>query len=150
MIGHYVRLLAQMVAHPGSPVGELEMLAEAEAQRLLVGWNDTARTYTPDQTIHQLIAARAASTPDAIAVVFEQQRLTYAELDARANQLAHHLRAEYGVGPDVLVGICAERSLEMVVGLLGILKAGGAYVPIDPSYPADRLAYMVQDVAASV
>src|SRR5262249_56403374 len=93
--------------------------------------------------------AQVARTPEAVAVVFEDRRLTYAQLNARANQLAHHLR-RLGVGPEVLVGICAERSLEMVVGLLGILKAGGAYVPLDPDHPAERLAFMLEDTQAPV
>ena len=91
-----------------------------------------------------LFAAQAAKTPDAVAVVFEEQRLSYRELDGRANQLAHHLRG-LGVGPETVVGLCAERSLEMVVGLIGILKAGGAYLPLDPEYPAERLEYMMRE-----
>ena len=98
----------------------------------------------PSATLPELFAAQVARTPDAVAVVFEEQSLSYGELDARANQLAHHLRA-LGVGPEVVVGLCVERSLEMVVGLLGILKAGGAYLPLDPDYPAERLAFMLAD-----
>ena len=98
-------------------------------------------------TLPELFAAQAARTPDAVAVVFEEQSLTYAQLDARANQLAHHLRG-LGVGPETVVGLCVERSLEMVVGLLGILKAGGAYLPLDPAYPQERLAFMLEDARA--
>ena len=112
-------------------------------------WNDTAVDYPRDRCIHQLFEQQVARTPDATAVVFEDTRLTYAELNARANQLAHHL-ITLGVGPDVLVGLCLERSLELVVGLLGILKAGGAYVPLDPGYPAPRLAFMLEDTQAPV
>src|ERR1700719_2588006 len=115
---------------------------------ILREWNATAHPVAT-ATLPALFAAQAASTPDAAAVVYEDQRLTYGELNARANRLAHHLRG-LGVGPEVLVGVCLERSLELVVGLLGILKAGGAYVPLDPAYPTERLAYMLQDARAAV
>src|SRR5262249_21239015 len=105
---------------------------------------DTRADYPRDRGPHQLFEEQAARTPDRPAVVFGDQRLTYAELNARANQLARHLKG-LGVGPDVPVGLCAERSLEMVVGLLGILKAGGAYVPLDPDFPRDRLAFYRED-----
>jgi amino acid adenylation domain-containing protein len=118
--------------------------SEAERHRVLVEWNDTTAAYPQGKCLHQLIEAQVERTPDAVAVVCEEQRLTYRELDRRANQLAHHLRA-HGVGADVLVGLCVERSPEMMVGLLGILKAGGAYVPLDPSYPPERLAFMLAD-----
>ena len=108
-----------------------------------VDWNDTARA-VPDATLPELFAAQAARTPDAIALVFEDQTLTYRELDARANQLAHHLRS-LGAGPETIVGVCVERSFDMVVALLGILKAGAAYLPLDPDYPAERLAYMLKE-----
>ena len=149
MAGHFTTLLEGIVAHPETPIGELPLLTPAERHQLLVEWNDTAVDYPRDRCIHQLFEEQAARTPDAVAVVFEDQQLTYAELNARANQLAHYLRT-LGVGPDVLVGICLERSLELIVGLLGILKAGGAYVPLDPSYPAQRLAFMLSDAAVPV
>ena len=122
---------------------------EEERHRVLVEWNDTAAAYPQEQCLHQLFAAQVARTPDADAVIFGDQRLTYRELDRRANQLAHRLQA-LGVGPDVLVGLCVERSPEMMVGLLGILKAGGAYVPLDPSYPPERLAFMLADSRAPI
>jgi amino acid adenylation domain-containing protein len=112
-------------------------------------WNDTQAKYPQSQCIHQLFEAQVERTPDAVAVVFENQQLTYQQLNCYANQLAHHLQA-LGVGPEVLVGICVERSLEMVVGLLGILKAGGAYVPLDPAYPHERQAFMLQDSQVAV
>src|SRR4029077_12514349 len=116
---------------------------------LVVEWSDTAAAYPSERCLHDLFAAQAARTPDAVAVVYEDRCLSYGELDRRSNQLAHHLRA-LGVDPEVVVGLCVERSLEMVIGLLGILKAGGAYLPLDPSYPPERLAYMVADAAAPV
>ena len=114
-----------------------------ERRTILHDWNDTARAI-PSATLPELFAAQVAKTPDATAVVFEDERLTYRELDARSNQLAHHLRA-LGVGPEVVVGLCVERSLEMLIGLIGILKAGGAYLPLDPDYPPERLAFMLDD-----
>ena len=122
------------------------LLSDAERHQLLVEWNATEADYPRDQCLHELFEAQAARTPDAIAVVHEDAQLTYAELNAKANRLAHHLRT-LGVKPDALVAICVERSLDMVVGLLAILKAGGAYVPLDPAYPAERLAYMLEDSA---
>src|SRR5581483_2692535 len=116
---------------------------------LLVEWNETAAEYPQDRCVHELFEEQAARTPEAVAVVYEGAALNYRQLNARANRLAHHLRG-LGVGPDVIVGLCVERSLEMVVGLLGILKAGGAYLPLDPQYPAERLAFMLKDAAAPV
>jgi amino acid adenylation domain-containing protein len=170
LVAHYQELLKGIVANPAQAIATLPLLTEAERHQLLVEWNNTASDYPKDKTIHQLFEEQVERTPDAVAVVMagEQgletrdqrlsavespvpslQSLTYAELNARANQLAHHLRS-LGVAPDVLVGICVERSIEMVVGFLGILKAGGAYVPLDPTYPLERLAFMLQDTAVSV
>ncbi|MDJ0903585.1 MAG: amino acid adenylation domain-containing protein [Xenococcus sp. MO_188.B8] len=143
MMAHFQTLLEDIVANPQQPIDQLRLLTPAERQKLLVEWNDTATEY-PQKCIHQLFEEQVERTPDGVAVVFEQQQITYRELNHRANQLAHHLQS-LGVGPEVLVGICVERSLEMVVGLLGILKAGGAYVPLDPSYPNERLSYMLTD-----
>src|SRR5262245_33139294 len=141
----FLRFLAGIVA-ADQPVAALDMLAPEERRTILREWNDTARAI-PSATLPELFAAQAAETPAAIAAAFEDQRLTYAQLEARANQLAHHLRAR-GVGPDVVVGLCVERSLNTVVALLGILKAGGAYLPLEPSYPPERLAFMLEDAGA--
>ncbi|HEX3556709.1 MAG TPA: amino acid adenylation domain-containing protein [Thermoanaerobaculia bacterium] len=144
-------LLAVAVADPETPVGELPLLGAAQRAQLLSEWNDTAAgsAARSEACLHQLFAARARETPDAPAVIAAEGTLTWSELDARASQLASHLRA-LGVGPEVLVGICMERSLDMVVGMLGILKAGGAYLPLDPAYPRERLDFMLADAAALV
>jgi amino acid adenylation domain-containing protein len=149
MLGHYLRLLEAIVAGPEVRISQLRLLPEAEQQRSLVEWNNTKRDYPKDKCIHQFFEAQAERAPNAVAVAFEDQQLTYRELNSRANQIAHHLRA-LGVGPEVVVGICMERSLDMVVGLLAILKAGGAYVPIDPDYPSQRIAFMLEDSKAVV
>jgi amino acid adenylation domain-containing protein len=143
------RLYQGMVDDPRRRIEQLPMLGEAERQKILVEWNDTQREYPRDACIHELFQWQARRTPDAVALVFQDQHLTYRQLDQKANQLAHHLR-KLGVGPDVLVAICLERSLEMIVGLLGILKAGGAYVPLDAMYPKERLAFMLGDTQARV
>jgi amino acid adenylation domain-containing protein len=149
MAGHLRQLLEGVVANPDQRVCDLPLLTEAERYQVLVEWNRTRVDYPCDRSLHQFIEEQVERTPDAPALVYESQQLTYRELNARANQLAHHLR-KLGVGPDVLVGICAERSVEMVVGLLGIMKAGGAYVPLDPDYPLDRLAVMMEDARPPV
>ena len=145
-LGYWVRLLEAMAADDGQAVERIALLSEAERQRVLVEWNATDAAYPADKCVHELFEAQAAKTPDAIAVVFEDSHLTYGELNARANRLAHHLRG-LGVKPDDRVAICVERGFEMVIGLLAILKAGGAYVPLDPAYPPERLAYMLDDSA---
>ncbi len=119
------------------------MLPAAERQQLLVDWNNTAADYPRDKCIHQLFEEQVERTPDAVAVEFEGQSLTYRELNRRANLLANHLR-RLGVGPDIAVGLCLERSLELVIGILGILKSGGAYVPLDPSHPQERIAHILR------
>ena len=156
LIGHFQTLLRAVVSHPEANIQSLPILTEAERHQLLIEWNDTHVPYPQDQLIHQIIEAQAARTPNAIAVSFDTSSdtatlssnhfvsLSYRELNERANQLGHYLQ-KLGVGPETLVGICVERSLEMVVGLLGILKAGGAYVPLDPTYPPERLAFMIAD-----
>jgi non-ribosomal peptide synthetase component F len=148
-IGHFQNLLKGIVAAPEQRISELPLLSEAEQHQLLVQWNDTWTEYPLNQCIHQLFEAQVERSPDAVAVVFEDEQLTYQELNSRANKIARYLQ-KLGVGPEVLVGICVERSLEMVVGLLGILKAGGAYVPLDPAYPKQRLAFMLRDAQVPV
>jgi aspartate racemase len=149
LLDHYQVLLEGTGANPEQRLSELPLLTEAERHQLLVEWNDTKRDYPKDKCIHELFEAQVERIPDAVAVVGEGERLSYRELDDRADRLARQLRA-IGVGPDVLVGICLERSVDLVVGLLGILKAGGAYVPIDPAYPAERIGLMIEDSAMTV
>ncbi|GAX45463.1 amino acid adenylation domain-containing protein [Tolypothrix sp. NIES-4075] len=149
MIGHFVTLLEGIVANPEERISQLPLLTQPEQQQLLVEWNNTQTKYPNDKCIHQLFEEQVERTPDAVAVVFDNQQLTYQQLNTRANSLAHYLKS-LGVGADVLVGLCVERSVEMIVGLLGILKAGGAYVPLDPDYPKDRLAYMLNDSQVAV
>jgi amino acid adenylation domain-containing protein/thioester reductase-like protein len=148
-LGHFQTLLEGVVANPQQCIAELPLLTEAERHQILVEWNNTTKEYPFNKCIHQLFEEQVERTPDAVAVVYENQQLTYDKLNCRANQLAQYLRS-LGVGPEVLVGICMERSLEMVVGLLGILKAGGAYMPLDPEYPIGRLCFMLEDSAVSV
>ncbi|MEH2093528.1 non-ribosomal peptide synthetase, partial [Nostoc sp.] len=145
---HFVTLLEGIVSNPSEQISQLPLLTQIEQQQLLVKWNDTQSNY-PQESIPQLFEEQVELTPDAVAVMFENEHLTYRELNSRANQLAHYLQS-LGVGADVLVGICVERSLEMVVGLLGILKAGGAYVPLNPEYPQERLTFMLEDTQLSV
>ncbi|HEV7784774.1 MAG TPA: condensation domain-containing protein, partial [Thermoanaerobaculia bacterium] len=150
MAGHFGRLLVSAAAAPDLPVGELPMLAEAERRELLTAWNDTARPREADLLVHELFVRQARRTPDAVAVAQgDAASLTYGALDERSNRLARRLR-RLGVGPEVRVGLCVERTPEMVVALLGILKAGGAYVPLDPSHPAERLGMVIEDSALSV
>ncbi|MEU5726628.1 amino acid adenylation domain-containing protein [Micromonospora sp. NPDC047738] len=148
MARRWTTLLAAIVAAPDTPVSRLELLPAPE-RALLAAWNDTTADFPRTQTLHGPVEERAAATPDAVAVTIDGHSLTYAELNAAANRIAHRLRAA-GVGPETLVGVCAERSVELVAGLLGVLKAGGAYLPLDPEYPADRLAFMVTDADAPV
>ncbi len=148
-LGHWKTLLEAMAANPAQTISALPMLNESERRQLLVEWNDTQRDFPQDQCLHQLFEAQAKHSPDAAAVIFEDQCLNYHELNQRANQLAHHLKTE-GVGPETLVGVYMERSLEMLVGLLGILKAGGAYVPLDPNFPPERLKFILEDARVTV
>jgi amino acid adenylation domain-containing protein len=144
MLDHFRTILAATVKNPGQKIAELPLLAESERAQILVDWNRTQVDFPRDRCAHELIEDHAARTPGAVALLFAGERLTYGELDARANRLARHLQ-KLGVGPEVPVGLCLERSLEVVIALLGILKAGGAYVPLDPTYPSDRLAFLIED-----
>ncbi len=149
MLSHFQTVLEGITAAPDQPVSAIPLLDPQERHQLLVEWNQTHRDYPSDRCIHHLFEAQVKRTPDAVAVACQGQVLTYRQLNRRANQVAHALQ-ELGVGPDVLVGIYVERSVEMVVGLLGVLKAGGAYVPLDPAYPPERIAFMLEDSGASV
>jgi natural product biosynthesis luciferase-like monooxygenase protein len=148
-LGHFRSVLEGMAANPDQKLSQLPLLTTEEKQRTLVEWNATGAEYPRVRCIHRLFEEQVARTPDATALVFDEQELSYAELNARANRLAAQLR-EQGVGPDVLVGVCVERSLEMMIGLLAIHKAGGAYVPLDPTYPKERIGFMLQDSQAPV
>ncbi|HEX8150919.1 MAG TPA: amino acid adenylation domain-containing protein, partial [Pyrinomonadaceae bacterium] len=149
MVENFRTLLEGVAADPDRTISGLPLLHREEEHNLLVGWNETEAAWPTAATIHSLFGAQAAKTPEAVALVAGDERLTYAELDARADLLARRLRA-LGVGPEVRVGVCLTRSAELVVALLGVLKAGGAYVPLDPSYPRERLAFMLSDSAATV
>jgi amino acid adenylation domain-containing protein/FkbH-like protein len=148
-LGHFRKLLESAVAQPESRISDLVLLTAPEREQIVGEWNRTEVEYPRTRSLQQFIEEQVEKTPDAPALVFESQELSYRELNSRANQLAYRLR-KLGVGRDVLVGICAERSLEMVLGLLGIMKAGGAYVPLDPDYPSDRLAAVIEDAAPPV
>jgi amino acid adenylation domain-containing protein len=153
LAGHFRTLLENVVLHPDQAIDSLTLITPAERHQVLVAWNRTEVEYfqrhSSPESVHELVEAQVQRTPDAIAVVFEDQQLTYQQLNQAANQLAHYLKQQ-GIAPDVLVGICIERSLEMVIGILATLKAGGAYVPLDTEYPPERLAFMVQDSQISV
>ena len=144
LAGYYANLLEAIASDADRNVSSLPIFTDAERQQRLVDWNNTAVEF-PGKTLclHQMIEEQAARTPDQVALVFDEEELTFGELNRRANQLAHYLKG-LGVGPDVLVGVYVQRSIEMVVGMLGILKAGGAYVPIDPSYPSARIALVIE------
>ncbi|QLE40496.1 amino acid adenylation domain-containing protein [Nostoc sp. C052] len=157
MLGHFQTLLESIVSNPEQRICDLQLLTSSEIKQLLVEWNDTKIDYAEDKCIHKLFEEQVERTPDAVAAFFENQQLTYRELNNRANQLAHYLQ-QLGVKPEVLVGICIERSsetlpqasLDMVIGLLAILKAGGAYIPIDPNYPQERIAFILEDTQTPV
>ncbi|MCC5645525.1 amino acid adenylation domain-containing protein [Nostoc sp. CHAB 5824] len=149
MLRHFQTLLESIVANPEQRIAQLPIFSEYELHNLLVEWNNTQVYYPQDKCIHQLFESVAEQNPDAIALVFGDQKLSYKELNIRSNQLAHYLK-KLGVKTEVLVGLCVERSFDMVIGMLGILKAGGAYVPLDPSYPSERLNFMLKDAQVSV
>ncbi len=146
---HLENLLEAVVNDPGKRLSEFSLLTESELRQLTTDCNQTGADYPDDRCIHELFEVQAKNNPDAVAIVFEDKQLTYAQLNAKANQLAHYLR-KMGVKPEVVVGICIERSLEMMIGILGILKAGGVYFPIDPSYPEERKAFLLADGAPAV
>ncbi|MBH8554250.1 amino acid adenylation domain-containing protein [Nostocaceae cyanobacterium CENA357] len=149
LVSQFQTLLQSVLAQPQTLIGKLEILSAEEKHLLLVDFNQTQTDYPQDKCVHQLFAEQVQKTPNNIAVVFGEQQLTYAELNTRANQLAHHLQ-KLGVGAEVLVGLCCDRSFDMLIGILAILKAGGAYVPLDPTYPQERLSFMLQDSQVSV
>ena len=149
MLGHYQKILESIAANPDLCLADIPLLTGEEREQVLVEWNNTAADFPRDNCVHELFAAQAAATPDSVAVVFGDESLTYQELNWRANQLAHHLKF-LGAGPESLVAISMDRSLEMVIAMLGTLKAGAAYVPLDPSFPADRLRFMLEDSKASL
>ena len=149
LVGHFQTLLKGIVTNPQQQVGELPLLMEAEKQQLLVDWNQTESPYPKNKCIHQLFEEQVTKNPDAIAIIYEQESLSYQQLNQKANQLAHYLQS-LGVKPDELVGICVERSPLFIIGILGILKAGAAYLPLDSNYPLERLIYMLQDSDLSV
>lgn len=146
---HYVNVLSAALENAETLIYELKILTDDEQDQILVDWNETLTDYPDDACIHQLFEVQSERIPDAIALVFEDQQLTYQEINQRANQLAYYLRG-LGIGAEMLVGLCVERSMEMAVGLLGILKAGGAYLPLDPAYPKERLALMIEDARVPV
>jgi amino acid adenylation domain-containing protein len=148
-LAHFDILLKSVVADSRRRVSELRLLSDADWQQMVVDWNQTALNYPLEACIHDLFEAQAERTPDAVAAVFGRQEITYRELNRRANQLAHHLRS-LGAGPDMLIGLCVERSFALLVGVLGVLKAGAAYVPLDWTYPAERLRFMLQDTCTSI
>jgi amino acid adenylation domain-containing protein/thioester reductase-like protein len=146
MEGHFLTLLSAIVANPDRRLLELPLLTETERHQLLIEWNQTNTAFPDNKCLHQLFEAQVEQTPNAIALVFENQQLTYQELNTKSNQLAHYLQKLLPTSKNKpLIGICMERSLETIIGILGILKAGGAYVPIDPTYPRKRLAFMLKD-----
>jgi amino acid adenylation domain-containing protein len=147
MAAHYTGLLDRLARRPAVPLSRISMLADAERERIVVAWNDTAGPLPAGRTVHELVAEAAAARPHAPAIIHGDTVLTHGELDARARRLAHHLR-QRGVGPEALVGVFLDRTPDLIVALLGILTAGAAYVPLDPDHPADRLAYMLADTAA--
>ncbi|MBD1895823.1 non-ribosomal peptide synthetase [Coleofasciculus sp. FACHB-129] len=149
MLGHFQILLEGIVANPEQRVAELPILSEVELHQLLVEWNNTKVDYPKTLCVHQLFEAQVEQNKKAIALVFEDKELTYQELNIRSNKLARYLQ-RLGVGAEILVGLCVERSLEMIIGMLAILKAGGAYLPLDPSYPTERLSFMLKDAQVPV
>src|SRR6185369_15833229 len=148
LVGHYERLLQELVRDGEQAIGAAPLLGAEERRQLLIDWNQTS-VPVPASCLHELFEAQVERTPNAVAVLFEEQQLSYSELNRRANQIAHFLRRA-GVGAESRVGVLMERSAEMLIGMLGILKAGGAYVPLDPNYPQERLSFMLEDAQTKV
>src|SRR6185369_5401038 len=149
MLGHFQNVLEALVSQPEQRLSELTLMSEAERHEVLVEWNETKQKFPCGSSLAMMFAQQVERTPWHIAVVYEDQQLTYRELNARANQLAHYLRSR-GAGVEVLVGVCLERSVELMVALLGVLKAGAGYVPLDPGYPAERLQFMCEDAGIGI
>jgi amino acid adenylation domain-containing protein len=149
LAGHYINTLNDIIMNPAKKLSDINLMSEAERNQLLYEFNDTDADYPRDKTIHQMFEEQTAKTPDNVALIFNDGRMTYRELNERANRLARTLRAK-GVGPDDIVGLLIDRSFEMIIAILGVLKAGGAYMPIDPGYPAERKAYMLEDSGAKL
>jgi non-ribosomal peptide synthetase component F len=147
MARHYERVIAEVVRDAKRRIGEIELLSDGERRQILEEWNETEREYGETRLAHEMIAAQAARSPEAVALVCGEIAVSYGELNERADRLARYLR-RLGAGPEVVIGVCLERSVEMIVGLLAILKAGSAYVPLDPGYPEKRLVYMLDDSGA--
>jgi non-ribosomal peptide synthetase component F len=144
LMNHYLNVLRGIVRDSRRPVRELSLLSEGEREQIVVEWNETARPYPQDRCVHQVFAEQAEKAPDRIALVSEGKQVSYGELERRANQLGRYLQG-LGVGPEVVVGICLERSVEMIVAVMGALKAGGAYLPLDSGLPLERMSYMLED-----
>ncbi|MGB7604732.1 MAG: amino acid adenylation domain-containing protein, partial [Lutisporaceae bacterium] len=149
MVRHFENIIINIIENTVCSINQIDMLTEEERQQILIDFNNTKADYPKDKTIHQLFEEQVERTPDNIAVVYEDNSLTYKKLNEKANQLGRVLR-DNGVGTDSIVGIMVERSLEMIIGIMGVLKAGGAYLPIDPEYPQDRIEYMLQDSGAAI
>ena len=149
MLDHFHSILNEAAANPDCGILDLPILSDEERDLLLIKWNATAKLYTPERTVHELFEMQVGATPNATAAIHGQRQVSYADLNSQANQLARYLQKQ-GVGPETRVGICIERSVEMLVAVLGVLKAGGAYVPLDPAYPRDRLAFMLEDSQAAL
>ena len=149
MIEHFKVLLSSIVNNPNKEISKLELLTEKEKKQILIDWNNTTVDYPQDKCIHQLFEEQVIQTPDNIAIVFEEEKLTYKQLNEKANQLANYL-VKQGVKSEILVGICCDRSLQMIIAILAVLKAGGCYMPIDPNYPQERLEFMLKDSQISI
>jgi amino acid adenylation domain-containing protein len=149
MSGHFKKLLANIAANPNQPVSQLELMTRQERHQVVVEWNQAKSDYPRDMCLHEVFEQQAERTPEAVAVIFQDWQISYAELNQQANQLAHYLQSK-AVGPEVRVGVCVERGIEMIVTVMGVLKAGGAYVPLDADYPKQRLSYMAEDAGVRV